>query len=188
MQWRIIMINDKILSKFKSLSEWTLFLNERINDGNEISRGKIDSERSKEQKKNALKTKAIDLRRRGYTEETVEEAKDKKEKAHDRNTKTKETHVKKHANGAETHKTVEKEPVADQDLEQEEPEQEQMPPPPPPVQPQPGSQVKIGRKEIKKDVDPRAVKLTAGKNVDNQKIDMKPKIAIKADTDYGVKK
>lgn len=184
------MIDDKILSKFKSLAEWTLFLNERINDGNEISRGKTNSEKSKFQKKNDLESKRIDLKRRGYREDTEEvaEAKkdDKKPKAHDRNTKTKETSVKKHANGAETHKTVEKEPMPDQDVEQQD-DQQEMPPAPPPVQAQPGSQVKIGRKDTDKKIDPAAIKLTVGKQND-QKIDMKPKLSIKADNDYGVKK
>tara|TARA_R110002153_G_scaffold29711_13_gene91219 strand:+ start:32321 stop:32842 length:522 start_codon:yes stop_codon:yes gene_type:complete len=173
------MINDKILSKFKNISEWTLFLNERINDGHEISKGKLSGETSKYQKEKDLEKKRIDLKRRGYSE-----AKD--DKAHDRNTKTKEVHVKKSANGSETHKTIEKEPMPDQDQEQD--QEQQMPPQPPPVQPQPGSQVKIGRKDGNVKIDPAAVALKPGKNLSQQKIDMKPKIAIKADTDYGVKK
>jgi len=180
------MINDKILSKFKSLTEWTLFLNERINDGNEISRGKTSTERSKTQKKIDNERKHVELRRRGYREETeLEEADEKKDKkSHDRNTKTKEVNVKKHANGAETHKTIEKEPMPDQDMEQE---PEAQPPAPPPVAPMPGSQVKIGRKELKPEVEPAARKVEVSKD-SNQKIDMKPKITIKPDNDYSVQK
>lgn len=180
------MINDKILSKFKNISEWTLFLNERINDGNEISRGKTESERSKYQKEKDLDKKRIDLKRRGYSE--AKDEKPQKAKSHDRNTKTKEVHVKKSANGAETHKTIEKEPMPDQDVEQDQDQGQEMPPPPPPVPPQPGSQVKIGRKDTDKKIDPAAIRLEVGKNSENQKIDLKPKITVKADNDYGVKK
>lgn len=179
------MIDDKTLSKFKSIEQFTLFLNEKINDGNEISRGKTATERSKEQKRNDNEKKYFDLRRRGYREET--ELDEAEKKAHDRNTKTKETEVKKHANGGSTTKTVEKEPIPDQDMEQEPEEQPEAPPPPPPVAPAPGSQVKIGRKQLKPEVEPMAKKLEVGKSED-QKIDIKPKISVKADNDYGVKK
>ena len=190
------MINDKILSKFKSLTEWTLFLNERINDGNEISRGKTNFDKSKTQKKVEIEKKQAQVRKRlravsrnrpqQREDLEIEEAKDKKEKpkAHDRNTKTKETNVKKHANGAETHNTVEKEPMPDQDMEQE---PEAQPPAPPPVAPVPGSQVKIGRKELKPEVEPAARKVDVSKE-SNQKIDLKPSITIKPDNDYSVQK
>ena len=179
------MIDDKILSKFKSIEQFTLFLNEKINDGNEISRGKTPLEKSKEQKRNDNEKKHFDLKRRGYREESeLEEA---EKKAHDRNTKTKETEVKKHSNGGSTTKTVEKEPIPDQDMEQEPEQEPEAPPPPPPVQPTPGSQVKIGRKELKPEVEPMAKKVDVGKNSD-QKIDMKPKIIVNTGNDYGVKK
>ena len=180
------MITDKILSKFKNITEWTLFLNERINDGHEISKGKLGGERSKFQKEKDLEKKRIDLKRRGYSE--AKDEKKEKAKSHDRNTKTKEVHVKKSANGAETHKTIEKEPIPDQDMDQEQDQEQQMPPPPPPVQPQPGSQVKIGRKDANQKIDPAAIPIEVGKNTKEQKVDLKPKVIVKADTDYGVNK
>ena len=154
------MIDQKILKEFKNMKNWTNFLQERINDGAEISRGKTGGDRSKEDKKRR---------------------EDDKE-AHDRNTKTKEVNIKKHANGAETHSTVEKEPMPDQDIEQEAPPEEQ-PPAPPPVAMAPGSQVKIGRKDTSQKIEPTAKKLTVSKA--EQKVDMKPKVVIDTKKDYG---
>ena len=176
-------IDPNILAQFKNMNELTEFLSERINSGVEISRGKNGLERSKEAKAKMDREKHRDLRRRGYREETeIEEA---EKKAHDRNTKTKETEVKKHANGGETHKTIEKEPMPDQDMEQEQPPEEQ-PPAPPPVQTQPGSQVKIGRKVLDKKIEPTAKKITVSK--EEQKINVKPKVMIDTKKDIGVNK
>jgi hypothetical protein len=175
------MIDQKILKEFKNMKNWTNFLQERINDGAEISRGKTGGERSKEEKKRREVEKNRDLINRGYKEDVVGEAKDDKE-AHDRNTKTKEVNIKKHANGAETHSTVEKEPMPDQDIEQEAPPEEQ-PPAPPPVAMAPGSQVKIGRKDTSQKIEPTAKKLTVSKA--EQKVDMKPKVVIDTKKDYG---
>lgn len=174
-------IDPNILAQFKNMNELTEFLAERINSGVEISRGKNGLERSKEAKAKMDREKHRDLRRRGYREEAELE-----EKAHDRNTKTKETEVKQHANGGSTTKTIEKEPIPDQDAAQEAPPEEEQPPMPPPVSPQPGSQVKIGRKEIDKKIEPTAKKLTVSKQ--EQKIDMKPKVMVNTKKDYGVNK
>lgn len=45
------MIDDKILKEFGSIQALHLFLREKINDGEEISKGKSPNEQSKEQKK-----------------------------------------------------------------------------------------------------------------------------------------
>ena len=174
-------IDPNILAQFKNMNELTEFLAERINSGVEISRGKNGLERSKEAKAKMEREKHRDLRRRGYREEPELE-----ETAHDRNTKTKETEVKQHANGGSTTKTIEKAPIPDQDAAQEAPPEEEQPPMPPPVSPQPGSQVKIGRKEIDKKIEPTAKKLTVSKQ--EQKIDMKPKVMVNTKKDYGVNK
>ena len=51
---------NKVLKHFNNdLSEWVSFLNEKINDGQEISRGKDANDVSKQQKANAQPAEAV---------------------------------------------------------------------------------------------------------------------------------
>lgn len=133
---------DQIKSHM-TLSEWTSFLQEKINDGEQISKGKNPTDISKEQKKEKIVSKEVD----------------------------------KKANGAakEVHYDTQHEVDA------------QMPPeePAPAAPPAPGSQVKIGKKDKKSDIDDKPVKVSASK--DKEKVDMKPKMpkSSKGDSQYG---
>ena len=53
---------DKVLKHFNNdMNEWVSFLNEKINDGAEISRGKDPNDISKQQKKNDVASNAVQM-------------------------------------------------------------------------------------------------------------------------------
>jgi hypothetical protein len=109
---------NKVLKHFNNdLGEWVSFLNEKINDGQEISRGKDAHDVSKQQKLNAQPTAAAP------------------------------------EGGAEATAAV-----------------------PPIIDPSqaPGSQISIGKKNVKDQLDPESIKVEiSGKK---EKIDMQPRI------------
>lgn len=153
-------MEDNIVKKFGSLSNFRDFLNEQINDGQEISRGKDPNDISKEQKRERdNRKKSIRIRE--------EEKKISKE-------------VTKKADGSakEVHYDT-SEPEAGADDGQAAP----VPPSPVVVDPSqaPGSQIAIGRKE-KSEADPKAIEIdVSGKQT---QVNLKPKLQKK---DNGIK-
>lgn len=59
---------DQIKSHM-SLSEWTEFLQEKINDGEQISKGKSPTDISKEQKKDKIVSKEVEKKANGAAKE-----------------------------------------------------------------------------------------------------------------------
>jgi len=150
-------MDDNIVKSFGTLSNFRDFLNEQINDGAEISRGKDSNDMSKEQKRERDKgKKSIRIR------SEAEEKKISKE-------------VKKNADGSgtETHYDT-SEPEAQAAPDDGEGEG-MVPPTPVVVDPSqaPGSQIAIGRKE-KAEADPKAVEIKVSGETND--VNLKPKL------------
>jgi len=60
----------ELVKKFGSLSNFREFLNEKINDGEQISKGKTDTETSKEEKKEKKISKEVEKNSDGSSSET----------------------------------------------------------------------------------------------------------------------
>jgi hypothetical protein len=148
-------MDENIVKQFGTLGNFRDFLNEQINDGAEISRGKDVNDMSKEQKRERDKNKkSIRIR------SEAEEKKISKE-------------VKKNADGSgtETHYDTSEPEAAPDDGEGE----GMVPPTPVVVDPSqaPGSQIAIGRKE-KAEADPKAVEIKV--SGETNEINLKPKL------------
>lgn len=149
------MIDENIIKQFGSLSNFRNFLNEKINDGAEISRGKDINDMSKEQKR-------------------IRDAKKKSIRIGEEDKKISKV-VKKNSDGSgtETHyDTSEPEAQAAPDDGQA---ADQVPPSPVVVDPSqaPGSQIAIGRKE-KAEADPKAIEIKVSGETNS--INLKPKL------------
>tara|TARA_X000001316_G_scaffold9405_1_gene2602 strand:+ start:2502 stop:2978 length:477 start_codon:yes stop_codon:yes gene_type:complete len=149
------MDNIDILKQFGTLSNFRDFLNEQINDGHEISRGKDPNDMSKEQKKERDK-------RKKSIRVSEEDKKISKEVTKKADGSAKEVH----------YDTSEPEAAPDDGQAAD-----QVPPSPVVVDPSqaPGSQIAIGRKEVDNvEADPKAVEIDI--SGDTNAVNVKPTI------------